>query len=91
MRVSIRRPGEILELSSLHNNLHLAARAAIQIVMKTGAQITPDFGRMGLRRRQTTKHGEVSSRPLIFDPKPYNNQCKDCLPSTNEWFFETVR
>jgi hypothetical protein len=42
-----------------------------------------------LRRRYTTKHGEVSRR-LLLSLKQYINQCKNHLSSTNKWFFETA-
>ena len=73
-----------------HVNLHLAAYGDTNSD-ENGVPTTSDCYTMGIRRRQTTKHGEASSRLLIFDPKPYINQCKDCLSSTNKWFFETVR
>ncbi|MEW6183213.1 MAG: hypothetical protein AB1500_08560 [Bacillota bacterium] len=75
-----------------HINLHLAPPVrATQIVMKTGCALTLDCSTIGLRRRHTTKHDEVSSRLLFLNLKQYINQCKDCPSSTNKWFPETVR
>jgi len=74
----------IVTVFKRHENLHFAATAGDTNSNEKWCAVSTTLAIIKLRRRYTTKHGEVSRR-LLHSLKQYENQCKNHLSSTNKW------